>query len=104
MGSSRPDDARRDAERAAAARRAEPAEMEADHLPQRVEAEAAGHHRVALEVAGEEPEVGLDVQLGLDAAQAGEVVGGTPEEFAAFIKGQTERWVPVIREAGIKAD
>ena len=37
--------------------RAEPAEEEADHLPQRVEAEAARHHRIALEVAGEEPEV-----------------------------------------------
>ena len=28
-------------------------------LPQRVEAEAARHHRIALEMAGEEPEVGL---------------------------------------------
>ena len=46
-----------DAERAAAAGRAEPAEEEADHLPQRVEPEAARHHRVALEMTGEEPEV-----------------------------------------------
>ncbi len=47
------------AERAALAGRAAPAEEEAGHLPERVEAEAAGHHRIALEVALEEPEVGL---------------------------------------------
>ena len=41
-----------------------------EHLPERVEAEAAGHHRIALEVAGEEPEVGLDVELGADLALA----------------------------------
>ena len=48
------------AERAAFAGRAEPAEEEAEQLPQRVEAEAARHHRVALEMAGEEPEVRLE--------------------------------------------
>jgi hypothetical protein len=36
---------------------AEPAEVEAGQLPHAVEAEAAGHHRIALEVAREEPEV-----------------------------------------------
>ena len=50
--------------------RAEPAEEEADHLPQRVEAEAARHHRVALEMAGEEPEVRLHLELGADQALA----------------------------------
>ena len=50
--------------------RAEPAEEEAEHLPQRVEAEAARHHRIALEMAGEEPEVGLDVELGAHVALA----------------------------------
>ena len=47
-----------DAERPAAARLAEPAEKEAGQLPQRVEAEAARHDRIALEMALEEPEVG----------------------------------------------
>jgi tripartite-type tricarboxylate transporter receptor subunit TctC len=45
-----------------------------------------------------------EVRQAVEQVQAGEVVGGTPEEFAAFIKGQTERWVPVIRAAGIKAE
>ena len=52
--------------RAAIAGLAEPAEKEAEQLPQRVEPEAAGHDRIALEVAGEEPEVGLHVELGDD--------------------------------------
>ena len=58
------------AERAAAAGRAQPAEEEADHLPQRVEAEAARHHRVALEVAEEKPEVRLHIEFGADHALA----------------------------------
>ena len=45
-----------------------------------------------------------EVRQSVEQIQAGEVVGGTPEEFAAFIRGQTERWVPVIRAAGIKAE
>src|SRR6185436_2199890 len=44
------------------ARRAEPAEEKTEQLPQRVEAEAARHHRIALEMAGEEPEVGFDLE------------------------------------------
>src|SRR5580704_14610799 len=47
---------------AALAGRAEPAEEEAEQLPQRVEPQAARHHRVALEMAGEEPEVGLEIE------------------------------------------
>ena len=57
-------------ERAALAGRAEPAEEEAEQLPQRIEAEAAGHHRIALEVAGEEPEVGLEIEHGAHQALA----------------------------------
>lgn len=45
-----------------------------------------------------------EVRQAVEQVQAGEIVGGTPEQFAAFIKGQTERWVPVIRAAGIKAE
>lgn len=32
------------------------------------------------------------------------VGGGTPEEFAALIKNETERWAPVIRATGAKLD
>ena len=55
-------------QRAALAGLAQPAEEEAAHLPQRVEAEAAGHDRVADEMAGEEPEVAVDVEFGADIA------------------------------------
>jgi tripartite-type tricarboxylate transporter receptor subunit TctC len=44
------------------------------------------------------------VRQAVEQVQAGEVVGGTPEQFAAFIREQTERWAPVIRAAGIKAE
>src|SRR6266481_7961175 len=40
-----------DAERTAPAQTAGPTEEEAHHLPQRIEAETAGHHRIVLEVA-----------------------------------------------------
>ena len=30
--------------------------------------------------------------------------GGTPEELAAFVQGEADRWQPLIRKAGIKAD
>src|SRR6185437_14887704 len=50
-------------ERPAAPFAAAPAEVEADHLPHRVETKAAGHHRVVLEVATEEPEIRLDVEF-----------------------------------------
>ena len=52
-----------DAERPAASRQPEPTEEEPGHLPQRVEAQAARHHRIALEMAAEKPEVGLDVEF-----------------------------------------
>src|SRR5690606_19857604 len=58
-----------DPERAAAAGQALPGQPEADQLPHRVQPKAAGHHRVAAEMAVEEPEVGADVELGLDPAQ-----------------------------------
>ena len=31
-----------------------------------------------------------------------EVVASTPEEFAAYIKSETEKWTKVIKSAGIK--
>jgi tripartite-type tricarboxylate transporter receptor subunit TctC len=33
-----------------------------------------------------------------------EIAGGTPEQFAALIKRETERWGPVIRASGAKLD
>ena len=36
--------------------------------------------------------------------QGAEVIGSTPEEFAAFIRSETERWGKLIKSAGIKAD
>jgi len=40
----------------------------------------------------------------LVAAQAGDVVTGTPEQFGALIRKDSDRWAKVIREAGIKAE
>src|SRR6266700_148849 len=57
-------------ERAAAAFAADPPSVDADHLPERVEAEAAGHDRIILEMAAEKPEVRLHVELGTDNALA----------------------------------
>src|SRR5690606_28678885 len=47
---------------------AKPAKKEPRHLPQRIEAEATGHDRIADEVAGKEPEVRMDIELGPDEA------------------------------------
>jgi tripartite-type tricarboxylate transporter receptor subunit TctC len=33
-----------------------------------------------------------------------DLVGGTPEDFGALIKSESEKWVPVIRKAGVKVD
>jgi tripartite-type tricarboxylate transporter receptor subunit TctC len=33
-----------------------------------------------------------------------DLVGGTPADFAALIKGEAERWTPVVRKLGIKVD
>jgi tripartite-type tricarboxylate transporter receptor subunit TctC len=45
-----------------------------------------------------------EVRRAVEQVQAGEVVGGTPEEFGAFIRAEAERWVPVIRAAGIRTE
>src|SRR5471030_764362 len=59
-----------DTQSPATALRSHPAEEETRHLPQRVEAQASRHHRIALKVAGEEPQVGLHVEFGHDLALA----------------------------------
>lgn len=33
-----------------------------------------------------------------------EVVGGTPEQFAAFIRSETEKWTGIVKLTGAKAD
>ena len=34
----------------------------------------------------------------------GTLAGGSPEEFGVLLKAETERWVPIIRRLGLKAD
>jgi len=38
------------------------------------------------------------------AGYAVEVIASTPEEFAAYLRKETDKWARVIREANIKAD
>jgi tripartite-type tricarboxylate transporter receptor subunit TctC len=38
------------------------------------------------------------------AAQGAEVIGNTPDEYAAFIVSERARWGKIIRAAGIKAE
>ena len=59
-----------DAKRAALAGGAKPAEEEADELPERIEPQAARHDRIALEMAGEEPQIGLHIEFSDDLALA----------------------------------
>jgi len=33
-----------------------------------------------------------------------DLIGGRPEEFGALIKGESEKWAPVIRKLGLKVD
>jgi tripartite-type tricarboxylate transporter receptor subunit TctC len=40
-------------------------------------------------------------KLSTDGAEA---VGNTPEQFAAYIKAETEKWAKVVKAAGIKAE
>ena len=33
-----------------------------------------------------------------------DLIGGTPEEFGALVKGETDKWAPVIKRVGLKID
>jgi len=44
------------------------------------------------------------VRTAIAEAQAAEIVGGTPQQFDAFIKGELKRWPEVVKAAGIKAE
>lgn len=42
------------------------------------------------------------VRKAITETQAAEIVGGTPQQFDAFIKSELKRWPEVVRTAGIK--
>ncbi|HVL35231.1 MAG TPA: tripartite tricarboxylate transporter substrate binding protein [Burkholderiales bacterium] len=44
------------------------------------------------------------VRAAITEGQAADIVGGTPQQFDAFIKSELKRWPEVVRAAGIKAD
>jgi tripartite-type tricarboxylate transporter receptor subunit TctC len=44
------------------------------------------------------------VRTAIAEAQAAEIVGGTPQQFDAFIKGELKRWPEVVRASGIKPE
>jgi len=44
-----------------------------------------------------------DVVQKLNAAGF-DLIGGTPEEFGALIKSESDKWAPVIKNAGVKID
>ena len=33
-----------------------------------------------------------------------DLIGGTPDEFGALIKGESDKWAPVIKKLGLKID
>jgi tripartite-type tricarboxylate transporter receptor subunit TctC len=45
-----------------------------------------------------------DVRQRIFDTQAGTVVGGSPEDFAAHIRREVARWTPIIREGGIRTE
>ena len=61
---------------AALAFTARPGQVESDQLPERIKAQAAGHDRVTLEMALEEPQLRIDVELGSQTAFAEFAVTG----------------------------
>jgi len=44
------------------------------------------------------------VRTAITEGQAADIVGGTPQQFDAFIKGELKRWPEVVRAAGIKPE
>ena len=63
---------------------------------------AEGHHREAQRRDQRDPE---DAGRRAEDEGAGfDLVGGTPEEFGALIKGEVDRWAPVIKKVGVKVD
>jgi tripartite-type tricarboxylate transporter receptor subunit TctC len=44
------------------------------------------------------------VRTAITEAQAADIIGGTPQEFDAFIKSELKRWPEVVKAAGIKPE
>lgn len=44
------------------------------------------------------------VRSAISDAQAADIIGGTPQQFDAFIKSELKRWPEVVKAAGIKTD
>jgi tripartite-type tricarboxylate transporter receptor subunit TctC len=44
------------------------------------------------------------VRTAIAETQAAEIVGGTPQQFDAFIKSELKRWPEVVKAAGIKPE
>ena len=44
------------------------------------------------------------VRTAITDGQSADVVGGTPQQFDAFIKGELKRWPEVVKAAGIKPE
>jgi tripartite-type tricarboxylate transporter receptor subunit TctC len=36
--------------------------------------------------------------------EGGNVVGSTPEQFAAYIRSETAKWTKLVKDAGIRAE
>jgi tripartite-type tricarboxylate transporter receptor subunit TctC len=45
-----------------------------------------------------------EIQKAVRETQAGQIVGGSREDFAVFLRKEYDRWTPVIREGGIQLD
>jgi tripartite-type tricarboxylate transporter receptor subunit TctC len=45
-----------------------------------------------------------DIKRMVEETQGGSLVGGSPQDFAAFLKREYERWTPVIRDGGIRLE
>jgi tripartite-type tricarboxylate transporter receptor subunit TctC len=44
------------------------------------------------------------VRAAITGPQAAEIVGGTPQQFDEFIKGELKRWPEVVKAVGIKSE
>ena len=44
------------------------------------------------------------VRAAITGPQAGNIIGGTPQQFDDFIKGELKRWPDVVKAAGIKVE
>jgi tripartite-type tricarboxylate transporter receptor subunit TctC len=44
------------------------------------------------------------VRSAIVQSQAADIIGGTPQQFDAFIKNELKRWPEVVKAAGIKVE